>query len=274
MQVTQSLTPQDVRVTISGVDEPDLAELLRTKVARICRHTHVPVTSAWVRLSRHGDPAVSRPIVAQANLDLDGRMVRAQVEAVSAHEAVDLLDARLRGLVQRAARHWEARRGHEPSYAAHEWQHDSEPTRRHTWYPRAEAEREVVRHKTFSIARRTVDEAVAELELLDYDFHLFEEACTGIDCVVYRGGPTGLRLAYARRPPHGVAVAAHLGVTVSPNPAPRLTTAQAVERLNLSGMPFCFFRDATTGRRGCVLYHRYDGHYGLITPAAQSVSPA
>ena len=274
MQVTQSLTPQDVRVTISGVEEADLAELLRTKVARIARHTHVPVRSAWVRLSRHGDPAASRPVVAQANLDLDGRVVRAQVEADGAHEAVDLLDARLRGLVQRAATHWEARRGHEPSYAAHEWQHDAEPTRRHSWYPRPESEREVVRHKTFSIARRTVDEAVAELELLDYDFHLFEEAGTGVDCVVYRAGPTGLRLAYALLPRDGAGVAVHHGVTVSPHEAPRLTTAQAAERLNLSGMPFCFFRDATTGRRGCVLYHRYDGHYGLITPAAQTVSPS
>jgi hypothetical protein len=26
-----------------------------------------------------------------------------------------------------------------------------------------------------------------------------------------------------------------------------------------------FFADETTGR-GNVLYHRYDGHYGLITP--------
>ena len=30
--------------------------------------------------------------------------------------------------------------------------------------------------------------------------------------------------------------------------------------------PFLFFRRATQGR-GALLYHRYDGHYGLITPA-------
>ncbi|GAB3450698.1 hypothetical protein GCM10027517_38660 [Phycicoccus ginsengisoli] len=203
MQVTQSLTPHDVRVTISGVDEPGLADVVRAKVARAARHTHAPVTSAWVRLSRHGDPAVPRPVVAQANLDIDGRLVRAQVEATSAHEAVDLLDARLRRLVQRAARHWEARRGHEPSSALHEWQHETQPTHRHSWYPRPEFEREVVRHKAYDIVRRTVDEAVQDLELLDYDFHLFEDARTGIDCVVYRAGPTGLRLAYALSPRPG-----------------------------------------------------------------------
>ncbi|MEU8511076.1 sigma 54 modulation/S30EA ribosomal C-terminal domain-containing protein [Kitasatospora sp. NPDC048722] len=30
---------------------------------------------------------------------------------------------------------------------------------------------------------------------------------------------------------------------------------------------FVFFTDAATGR-GNVLYHRYDGHYGLVTPTA------
>ncbi|MEV7189390.1 sigma 54 modulation/S30EA ribosomal C-terminal domain-containing protein [Kitasatospora sp. NPDC093102] len=47
---------------------------------------------------------------------------------------------------------------------------------------------------------------------------------------------------------------------------PCLTGAQARVRLDLSGLPFVFYTDAATGR-GNVLYHRYDGHYGLITPA-------
>ncbi|MBT2381356.1 sigma 54 modulation/S30EA ribosomal C-terminal domain-containing protein [Streptomyces sp. ISL-111] len=40
----------------------------------------------------------------------------------------------------------------------------------------------------------------------------------------------------------------------------------AAQRLRLTGLPFVFFHDTGTGR-GSVLYHRYDGHYGLITPA-------
>ncbi|GAB2794459.1 sigma 54 modulation/S30EA ribosomal C-terminal domain-containing protein [Amycolatopsis magusensis] len=38
-----------------------------------------------------------------------------------------------------------------------------------------------------------------------------------------------------------------------------------MDRLNLIGQPFQFLH-AERGR-GSVLYHRYDGHYGLITPA-------
>ena len=33
--------------------------------------------------------------------------------------------------------------------------------------------------------------------------------------------------------------------------------------------PFLFFLDPEQGR-GALLYHRYDGHYGLITPTEPS----
>ena len=35
-------------------------------------------------------------------------------------------------------------------------------------------------------------------------------------------------------------------------------------RLEADGEPFVFYRDSETSE-GRVLYHRYDGHYGLIT---------
>ncbi|MFI8260894.1 MULTISPECIES: hypothetical protein [unclassified Streptomyces] len=35
---------------------------------------------------------------------------------------------------------------------------------------------------------------------------------------------------------------------------------------HLTGLPFAFFNDTATVR-GCVLCHRYDGHYGLIAPS-------
>ena len=39
---------------------------------------------------------------------------------------------------------------------------------------------------------------------------------------------------------------------------------QAIERLNADGEQHLFFANPATGR-GNVVYHRYDGHYGLIT---------
>ena len=52
-----------------------------------------------------------------------------------------------------------------------------------------------MQHKTVSPAACSVDEAVVEMDDLDHDFHLFVEVGRGVDSLVYRAGPTGLRLA-------------------------------------------------------------------------------
>jgi hypothetical protein len=129
----------------------------------------------------------------------------------------------------------------------------------------------VVRHKTVSPLPCSVDEAVAEMDDLDHDFHLFVEASRSIDSIVYRAGPTGLRLAQVDGRADEVAPG-EVAVTVSTMPAPLLDTAEAVDRLRLPGRPFLFYLDGNHGR-GCVLYHRYDGHYGLIAPQADSTFP-
>lgn len=58
------------------------------------------VSGARVRLTWHADPAVEKPIVAQANVDMDGRSMRVQVKAAATQEAVDLLEARVHGARQ------------------------------------------------------------------------------------------------------------------------------------------------------------------------------
>ena len=47
---------------------------------------------------------------------------------------------------------------------------------------------------------------------------------------------------------------------------PTLTDDEARVRLEADGEPFVFYLDGATDE-GRVLYHRYDGHYGLITLA-------
>ena len=63
------------------------------------------VDSARVRLTRHG-PDSPVPITAQVNLDVNGRLVRAQVAAHTEREAVDLLEARLRHVLRRWSQRW------------------------------------------------------------------------------------------------------------------------------------------------------------------------
>ena len=52
---------------------------------------------------------------------------------------------------------------------------------------------------------------------------------------------------------------------VNSRPTPTLTEAPAVDRLCGHGLRFLFFTDPAAGR-GQLLYPRYDGNLGLITP--------
>lgn len=256
----------DVQVTTHG-QLPGADDYARTKIGDLGRLTHEPVLHAHVKLSEHGDPAVARRVIAQANLDVNGRLVRAQVEGATVREAIDRLEARLRHRLERAAEHWEARRGGTPKAGPHEWRHQSEPTHRPNYFPRPESERRIMRHKSYSLPSCTVEEAAVEMESLDYDFHLFTEQGTHQDSVLYREGPTKYRLAQVDPETAGDKLAPYeLPLSVSPQPAPRLTVEQAIQRIGLLGLPFLFFVDIARGR-GSVLYHRYDGHYGLIAPA-------
>ena len=188
--------PQTIDVDVTTHDEfPGAADYARTKIGELGRYTRRPVLHARVKLIRHRDPAVQRPVVAQANLDVDGRLIRAQVQAETAREAVDLLAARLRRRLERAAGHWEAHRSQLPSASCHEWRHDSESTHRPNYFPRPADERRVIRRKSFTMAPCTLDEAAGEMDLLDYNFHLFTEQGTGTTAVLNRADATGYRLA-------------------------------------------------------------------------------
>lgn len=265
MRTRQPTATTEVEVVTHGHVPQRFVEYARDKIADLARYTGEPIPHLRLTLAYAGDPAVSRPARAQANLDLNGRLLRGEVVAASLREAVDLLQARLRHRLSRMALHWEARRGGRPVPAAHEWRHDTPTERRGRDFPRPPGQRLVVRHRAYEPARATPDEAVFDMEHLGYDFHLFRDERTGQDAVVYRAG-TGYRMAWLTpdgAPGAGTAVP----LTVSPLPAPRLTVRDAISRLNLTGQPFLFFADAASGR-GRLLYHRYDGHYGLLRPAA------
>ena len=249
------------RGQLSGIDD-----YAREKIGGLTRLTRQPMLHARVRVTKHADPAVVCPVVAQANLDVNGRQVRAQVQGATAREAIDRLEARLRHRLERFATHWEARRGQVPSADPHEWRHQSEPTHRPSYFPRPPDQRRIIRRKSFSLGPHSVDAAAQEMELFDYDFHLFTEEGTTQASVLYRSGPTGYRLAQVQPATLEELAPFELPVTISSQPAPRLTVGRATERLSLLGLPFLFFVDVAEGRAG-VLYHRYDGHYGLISPA-------
>jgi hypothetical protein len=83
---------------------------------------------------------------------------------------------------------------------------------------------------------------------------------------VYRDGPTGLRLALVAPDLADGLAPFERPVTVSPHPVPCVSEQSAVQRMALMDLPFLFFIDAAAGRVS-VLYRRYDGQLGVLTPA-------
>jgi hypothetical protein len=253
-----------VQAETRGAVPDGAASFAVREVSSLLRMAPEPVLFARVALIMAADPAVERPATVQLNIDLNGRLIRAQAAGETMREAIHHACDRLRIRIERAARNWAAIRGGQPVSGSCEWRHRSRPSRQLPYFPRPPEVRTVMRRRSYAVAHETPDEAVADAELLDYDFHLFTEKSTGDDSVIYRFGD-GYRLALAHARTHRLGPADR-SITVSKAPAPRLSAAEAIARLEAAGQPFLFFVNTETGR-GNLIYHRLDGHYGLICPA-------
>lgn len=233
------------------------------QVQRVIDRIGRPVLGAAVRLTRSGDPARELGCSATATIDVDGRLVRSRAEAAEMRDAVDRLVDRLRDRLQHldelrlALRHRGAER------APGEWRRGDRPDPRPRYHPRPADEREIVRRKSFSTPESTLDEAIFDMESLDHDFFLFSDIATGADAVVWRDGDD-YRVRYVGAAPADPPEAA-VEVVVDPVPVSTATEADARARLDIGDEPWVLYRDADTGRAR-VMYRRFDGHYGLITP--------
>jgi hypothetical protein len=262
--MTRPTIVDDLQVVVRGDLPVEIVNYARDTIGALGDDIAEPVLHTRIRLTHQPDPQIDRPILAQGNVTLKGRLVRAQVAGRSAQEAVDLLRDRLRDRLARQSPRWEARRGKRPSDEENEWRHTSEPAQRPPYFPRPAEDRQVIRHKSFTPRRVRPEEAAWEMDQLDYNFHLFTDTETGRDAVISRGGPTGYQMKRSDAGPEPNETS--LPLTLDSKPAPRLSLDEARDRLDLADEPFVFFVDATS-KQGAVLYHRYDGHYGLITPA-------
>ncbi len=248
-------------------DAMDLAVL---RLRSVLRSAPEPVLLARVKLAVTPGlvAGASRSVVAQANVDMSGRLLRAQGVAENMRTAIELMCERMAVQLRNAGGgqgEFALRRlGAGPGAGA---------ARPRVPRPRLAAEgAQIVRRKAFRLARLTVDEAIAELEAFDFDFHLFTERVTGSDSVVYTT-VRGYRVAQVEPRPDLVAVAeagsgfgsAGEVVSVSEVPAPRLGVDEAQVRLEGLEQPFIFFVEPGSGR-GNLLYFRFDGDLGLITP--------
>ncbi|WP_330181548.1 sigma 54 modulation/S30EA ribosomal C-terminal domain-containing protein [Nocardia sp. NBC_01503] len=132
-----------------------------------------------------------------------------------------------------------------------------------------------MRRKTVALRTAEPLTAAAVMDAMDYDAHLFTDAETAEDSILYRARQTGLRLARQRcvQPPRSAlaSAATPIPLITTPRPAPVLTEHNAADRVCEFGLPFLFYTDFDTGR-GHLMYRRYDADLGLITPASSAAA--
>jgi len=242
-----------VHVAARGGVPQRARDKLERDLERLVRRPPREVISVHATLATEHDPALERPAIAKATVQLAGQAVRAHVAAATHPEAVALLVDRLkRGLAAVADRDDTARRAFDGGAAG------TRPERR----VRPPGERRLVRRKTVAAAAMTPEEAAWEMHLLDHDFHLFTNLETGEDNVVYRreDGTLGLQQA-------GTSGGAFVDpFRIDERQPPLLALDEALELLDIAAEPFLFFVERTS-RRGAVAYRRYDGAYGLVESA-------
>jgi ribosome-associated translation inhibitor RaiA len=93
-----------VRTMTHGAVRESARELAVVKVRSVLRHVTRPVLSARVTLTMSADPAVARPAAAQATVDVNGRIVRAEAVGRTMYDAIELMADRLGARLRRIIR--------------------------------------------------------------------------------------------------------------------------------------------------------------------------
>ncbi|MFI7602400.1 hypothetical protein [Actinoplanes sp. NPDC049681] len=252
----------DVDILVRGsVTTEDIAYVhhaLATAPLTAAGGDHVRVKLAAYRGSDRETVAI-----AQINVELSGRMVRSQTAAGTSADAVGQAVAALVPRVRRLHRRLTGSEAGPPSFAGEPW--DLRPARVIPPVIKVGGRvRRVARYKSCPPAVQDFGAAALTMDLRHYDFHLFVDESSGQDTVATRAGAAGYRLA-ADRPELLGAAPAGVPVAGGPSRLPGLTLPEAARALDASPAPFLAFTGIGSGR-AAVLYQRFDGHLGLLTP--------
>jgi ribosome-associated translation inhibitor RaiA len=262
--VTENMNPPIELVRKGDVDEAAV-EYAMKRLSTVMELVGDPILFVRVRLSSDAASRRLRPSLAQATLDVNGELIRAQVAADTMTEAVDLLSDRLRDQLQHRSERRRARRATGRVAQQGEWRHGDLRDARSLFEERPVDEREIVRRKSFAMVPASPDEAAADMELLDHDFWLFHDLASDGDAVIEHMSGGGYRLQRVS-PVSSEAGPIAIDLSVASQVPPTVAPEAAIRQLDDGGQRFVFFVDAETGR-GNVVYRRYDGNYGLLSPA-------
>jgi ribosomal subunit interface protein len=257
------MSPINVEVTARGNVSRRARAEARRKVERLEGFSKGPILGARVVLIQEPNLRIALPAHAEAEINLQGRLIRARAAAPSMEAAVDDVAERL----QRQLRRYVDRLvtfEHEPaSPPPGEWSHHAWTPPRPPVFVRPVEERQLIRHKSFAFDPMSVEQAVDALKDLDHDFFLFHDAGADADAVVYWRDDRSLGLI---EPPSAKPADRTRASHEKSRFSEPIDLATAIAEMDALGHRFLFFENTGSGR-GNVIYRRYDGHYGLIEPA-------
>ncbi|MBA0126873.1 sigma 54 modulation/S30EA ribosomal C-terminal domain-containing protein [Haloechinothrix sp. YIM 98757] len=252
----------DVRVTVRGAVDTGTADYAAARIAELITDDALPVLAARVRLTRYWEVAVTGPVIAQTNVDIDGWFVRAQASAPTGPDAVDRAVERLRERVVRVA---ELRGAGWGDKLRHSVRGRHELTiQRMVGAHRSVRSPSTIRTKRCLPVVCSVSDAAFDMDIRDYNFHLFTERESGRDSVLWRDGSGGTRLTQGSPSDRHRSRPAQDPVISGALDAPVISLSTAEHRLGAGRLPFIPFVDIDT-KNVSVLYRRYDGHFGLLT---------
>ncbi|REK11857.1 MAG: HPF/RaiA family ribosome-associated protein [Actinobacteria bacterium] len=258
--------PEDLEINfvIDG-PVPDAArDRARDMIQGLARKAPRPLLFARVKIKIDEDRPPNEDTIVQATVDVSGELIRAQVAAPTPGEALNTLGERMGRRVRRVAEKRRTARKRPPRTPEGEWRKGDLPSSRPGYIELPRDQREVIRQKTYAPEKASLEDALFDLDVLDYRFLLFTDELDGEDSVVYESdeGVMLRRLSGGERPD----LPESLPIEMNTAPAPEWTVSEARADLDASNETFLFFRDASTGR-GAAMYRRYDGHYGVIEPS-------
>ncbi len=252
--------------TIGDITDPE-KDYAAEKLGHLVEGLGLPVQHAELKLVRSTDASTGsgggQPPSAEASVEFERVLIRAHSTGATPAEATDLV-------IDRLARRIEDHRGrrldreHGREAVPDSWRHGDRGRPRMPYFDRPQDQREIVRHKSFTSEEMTVDEAAWDMSALDYDFYLFVELTTGQDSVLETTEDGTWLLRQLEPGPDDLGPMANPVVRSDVIP-PELGVSGALDLLNATGDRLLFFHNPATGR-GNVIYRRYDGHYGLVTP--------
>lgn len=268
-QISSDITSSIVYQTVGSVPASARAEA-ETMMAALADLAPRPVLFSKVKVHNDEGRDPDQRSVVQATMDVSGVILRAQAAGSTAVQALRILGNRMERRVNQLAERRQKAEKRPPATPRGTWRSGDLPTGRPEVYDRPPEERTLVRRKTYSPAERiSVSEALFDLDVLDYRFFLFTDESDDKASIVYEDDTAGVAMQKVdgSRPDE---TTIRPDLRVNETPAPTISVDEAISRLDMSDLPFVYFKDADH-QRASVVYRRYDGHYGLIVPTTSDV---